>query len=86
MPRNVEVKARIAGEFAELVARLQALADEPARAFEQCDTFFPCPTGTGRLKLRLEEVKLFFPEREKEMRKVFLGLESSSSIDLLRTR
>jgi predicted adenylyl cyclase CyaB len=49
MPRNVEIKARIAGVNAltQLAARL---ADTGPVILEQDDTFFACPTG--RLKLR----------------------------------
>ena len=49
MPRNVEIKARIASVEALLpVAR--ALADGVPQPIEQDDTFFVC--GHGRLKLR----------------------------------
>jgi predicted adenylyl cyclase CyaB len=49
MPRNIEIKARIAGVEAlrPLVARL---ADTGPTMIEQDDTFFACPHG--RLKLR----------------------------------
>ena len=57
MPRNVEVKARIDGEFSELIARLSGIAGGPGQGFHQCDTFFSCPSSQGRLKLRVEEVK-----------------------------
>ena len=49
MPRNVEIKARIASVEALLpVAR--ALADGEPEAIAQDDSFFPC--ASGRLKLR----------------------------------
>lgn len=49
MPRNIEIKARVA-DRAALEQRAAALADEgPAQIFQD-DTFFVCPEG--RLKLR----------------------------------
>jgi predicted adenylyl cyclase CyaB len=52
MPRNVEIKARLAGARAldELAARAVALGAEGPREIVQDDTFFPC--ASGRLKLR----------------------------------
>lgn len=49
MPRNVEVKARIASVEA-LLPRARALADGPDTLIAQDDTFFAC--AHGRLKLR----------------------------------
>lgn len=49
MARNVEIKARLVDPAATL-ARAAALADGPAQAIEQDDTFFAC--AHGRLKLR----------------------------------
>ena len=49
MPRNVEIKARIAGVEALLPVAC-ALADDVPQAIEQDDTFFVC--AHGRLKLR----------------------------------
>jgi predicted adenylyl cyclase CyaB len=49
MPRNVEIKARIAG-VAALTQVAARLADTGPVILEQEDTFFSCPTG--RLKLR----------------------------------
>ena len=49
MPRNVEIKARIAG-VAALTQRAAHLADSGPMVLEQDDTFFACPNG--RLKLR----------------------------------
>jgi predicted adenylyl cyclase CyaB len=49
MPRNVEIKARIAGVDA-LTPLAARLADTGPVVLEQDDTFFSCPTG--RLKLR----------------------------------
>jgi adenylate cyclase class IV len=49
MPRNIEIKARITGIEA-LLPKAQALADGPATAITQDDTFFNVPQG--RLKLR----------------------------------
>ena len=49
MPRNIEIKARIASVEARLM-RAQALAGAPAVLIEQDDTFFAVPHG--RLKLR----------------------------------
>jgi adenylate cyclase class IV len=49
MPRNIEIKVRIAGVEA-LLPRAQALADWPPQRIHQDDTFFICTHG--RLKLR----------------------------------
>jgi predicted adenylyl cyclase CyaB len=49
MPRNVEIKARIAGVDA-LTQRAARLADTGPVVLDQDDTFFSCPNG--RLKLR----------------------------------
>ena len=49
MPRNIEIKARIASVEA-LLPLAQTLADGPPETMEQDDTFFPC--ANGRLKLR----------------------------------
>jgi predicted adenylyl cyclase CyaB len=49
MPRNVEIKARIAG-VAVLTPLAARLADSGPVVLEQDDTFFACPSG--RLKLR----------------------------------
>lgn len=49
MPRNVEIKARIAS-VAALAGRAAAIADTGPTLIEQDDTFFRC--DTGRLKLR----------------------------------
>ncbi len=49
MPRNVEIKARIAGVDA-LTPLAAGLADTGPVVLEQDDTFFACPNG--RLKLR----------------------------------
>ena len=49
MPRNIEIKARIAGVEA-LLPLAQSLADGPALTIAQDDTFFTC--AQGRLKLR----------------------------------
>jgi len=49
MPRNIEIKARIASVEA-LLPRARALADGPAQTLLQDDTFFP--VTHGRLKLR----------------------------------
>ena len=52
MPRNIEIKARIAGVDA-LLPRAQALAGgAPPALIEQDDQFFRVPPGRGRLKLR----------------------------------
>ena len=51
MPRNIEIKARIASVEA-LLPRAQALADGPAELIAQDDSFFMLPAGRGRLKLR----------------------------------
>ncbi len=49
MPRNVEIKARIAG-VAALTPLAARLADTGPVVLDQDDTFFACPNG--RLKLR----------------------------------
>jgi adenylate cyclase class IV len=49
MPRNIEIKARVA-DRAALEQRAVALADQGAVQIFQDDTFFICPEG--RLKLR----------------------------------
>jgi adenylate cyclase class IV/ribosomal protein S18 acetylase RimI-like enzyme len=49
MPRNIEIKARIAS-VAELSTRAAAIADQGPFAIAQDDSFFQC--ATGRLKLR----------------------------------
>jgi adenylate cyclase class IV len=49
MPRNIEIKARIASVEA-LLAQARALADGEAEVIEQDDTFFA--VAMGRLKLR----------------------------------
>ena len=49
MPRNIEIKARIAGVEA-LTPLAARLADTGPMVLEQDDTFFTCPNG--RLKLR----------------------------------
>ena len=52
MPRNIEIKARIANVDA-LLPRAQALAGgAPPALIEQDDQFFRVPPGRGRLKLR----------------------------------
>lgn len=52
MPRNVELKARVADPEA-LRRRVEAVADGPPTQLVQTDTFFRAPTG--RLKLRVFE-------------------------------
>lgn len=49
MPRNVELKARVA-DLAAVEARAKLLADQGPFELSQDDTFFTC--STGRLKLR----------------------------------
>lgn len=49
MPRNIEIKARVAA-MPELRRRAAALADEGPAEIAQDDTFFHC--ANGRLKLR----------------------------------
>jgi adenylate cyclase class IV len=49
VPRNIEIKARIASVEA-LLPRALALGDGPAETIDQDDTFFAVPQG--RLKLR----------------------------------
>jgi predicted adenylyl cyclase CyaB len=50
MPRNIEIKARVA-DLADLTAKVAAIADSGPIDIEQDDTFFACPSG--RLKLRM---------------------------------
>ena len=54
MPRNIEIKARIASpaDAAALRQRALALATAPEQRLEQDDSFFVLPAGRGRLKLR----------------------------------
>ena len=49
MPRNVEVKARVA-DLVDVEARARTIAKQGPFEVEQSDTFFACPNG--RLKLR----------------------------------
>jgi predicted adenylyl cyclase CyaB len=49
MPRNIEIKARIASIDA-LIPHVSAIADQGPIEIDQDDTFFLC--ATGRLKLR----------------------------------
>jgi predicted adenylyl cyclase CyaB len=49
MPRNIEIKARLA-DLAATRARVAAAADRGPESLAQTDTFFPVPWG--RLKLR----------------------------------
>lgn len=51
MPRNIEIKARIASVDA-LLPQARALADTQPVLIEQDDSFFVVPPGRGRLKLR----------------------------------
>jgi predicted adenylyl cyclase CyaB len=51
MPRNIEIKARIAS-IEELLPRVARLADRGPEHIEQDDTFFAC--ANGRLKLRTQ--------------------------------
>jgi adenylate cyclase class IV len=51
MPRNIEIKARVA-DPAALRQRALALATAPEQQLEQDDSFFVLPAGRGRLKLR----------------------------------
>lgn len=51
MPRNIEIKARVA-DPAALRQRALALATAPEQRLEQDDSFFALPAGRGRLKLR----------------------------------
>lgn len=51
MPRNIEIKARIASIEA-LLPRARDIAGGPEQLIEQDDTFFALPLGRGRLKLR----------------------------------
>lgn len=51
MPRNIEIKARVA-EPEALRQRALALATAPEQRLEQDDSFFVLPAGRGRLKLR----------------------------------
>ena len=55
MPRNIEIKARLADDraLAEMEARAARLATDGPREIVQDDTFFRC--GNGRLKLRAFE-------------------------------
>jgi predicted adenylyl cyclase CyaB len=50
MPRNIEIKARVA-DMTALCRRVEAVTDTPPVVIHQSDTFFNCPHG--RLKLRV---------------------------------
>lgn len=63
MPRNIEIKARVAS-LADLEPRVAAIATEGPTPIAQDDTFFNCPNG--RLKLRefsAESGELIFYQR-----------------------
>ncbi len=51
MPRNIEIKARVA-DLPALRTRARALATAPEQQLQQDDSFFVLPAGRGRLKLR----------------------------------
>ena len=51
MPRNIEIKARVADPVA-LLQRARALATAPEQQLDQDDSFFVLAAGRGRLKLR----------------------------------
>ncbi len=85
MPRNVEIKARVADPV-NLQARARGLADTGPIELYQDDTFFNCPSG--RLKLRTlseSEGELIFYERAdahapKESRYVIWPTSSPSAL------
>lgn len=54
MPRNVEIKAKVA-DAEELKAKIRNLAGSEGTLIEQEDTFFNVPNG--RLKLRNNKVR-----------------------------
>jgi len=51
MPRNIEIKARVA-DPADLLRRARALTAAPEQQIDQDDSFFVLAAGHGRLKLR----------------------------------
>ena len=64
MPRNIEIKARVA-EPSRLLDDVLEIADRGPTVFAQDDTFFACPAG--RLKLRMfsaTEGQLIFYRRD----------------------
>lgn len=86
MPRNIEIKARIASVEA-LTARAAAIADEGPIEIIQDDTFFQCETG--RLKLRAfseEQGELIFYRRANQHgpRESFYLRSSTSEPETLR--
>ena len=63
MPRNVEIKARVA-DIDALRRRAEAVSDTPVEVLHQTDTFYVVPRG--RLKLRVlgrERCELIYYER-----------------------
>ena len=50
MPRNIEIKARIASVEA-LLPLARACADGPPELILQDDTFYPCPRGRSQENL-----------------------------------
>ena len=67
MPRNIEIKARIAS-VAALLPKAAALGDSGPAEILQDDTFFPC--DSGRLKLRAfskDEGELIFYRRADQL-------------------
>lgn len=86
MPRNIEIKARIAG-VQQLLPRAAALAGQAAVEILQDDTFFACPNG--RLKLRAfspERGELIFYQRADQQgpKESFYVLSPTASPDTLR--
>ncbi len=64
MPRNIEIKARVA-QPSRLLDDVLEIADRGPTVFAQDDTFFACPSG--RLKLRMfsaSEGQLIFYRRD----------------------
>jgi predicted adenylyl cyclase CyaB len=66
MPRNVEIKARVADRHA-LIRRAQAIATDGPIAIVQDDTFFHCDNGRVKLrKLSEDRGELIFYRRADE--------------------
>jgi len=86
MPRNIEIKARIA-DLPALALRVAAIADSGPTEIAQDDTFFSCPDG--RLKLRAfssAHGELIFYRRANEEgpKESFYVLSPTSSPNTLR--
>jgi predicted adenylyl cyclase CyaB len=86
MARNIEIKARV-GNLELIAARAAALADKGPIEIDQDDTFFACPNG--RLKLRIRSAgdgELIFYRRPDQSgpKESFYLLAKTAAPDALR--